>query len=98
MNPLPYYREAGGGPGVVCIHSNASNSAQWRGLMERLAPRVHVFAADSYGAGKSPAWTAQRTIMLGDEVVSLEGLGHMGPVTHPDTVNGAIARFFERVW
>ena len=31
------------------------------------------------------------------EVVTLEGLGHMGPVTHPETVNEAIARFFDRV-
>lgn len=26
----------------------------------------------------------------------LEGLGHMGPVTHPDRVNEVMARFLER--
>jgi pimeloyl-ACP methyl ester carboxylesterase len=31
------------------------------------------------------------------ELVELEGLGHMGPVTHPEIVNRAIARFLERV-
>jgi len=30
------------------------------------------------------------------ELVEFEGLGHMGPVTHPEVVNEAIARFLER--
>jgi hypothetical protein len=30
------------------------------------------------------------------EVVEFENLGHMGPVTHPDLVNEAIAQFLER--
>jgi pimeloyl-ACP methyl ester carboxylesterase len=30
------------------------------------------------------------------EVVEFEGLGHMGPVTHPDVVNDAIFRFLNR--
>ena len=37
--PEPFFREAGTGPGVVCIHSNASTSGQWRGLMDLLAPK-----------------------------------------------------------
>jgi len=68
----PFFREAGSGPGVVCLHSNASSSAQWRGLMDALAPRFHVVAADSYGAGKSPPWPADRRIALRDEVALLE--------------------------
>ena len=68
----PYYREAGAGPGVVCLHSNASSSGQWRGLMELLAPKFHVLAADSYGAGKSPPWPAGRQVELRDEVALLE--------------------------
>ncbi len=66
--PTPYFREAGSGPGVVCLHANASTSSQWRGLMDSLAPRFRVLAADGYGAGKSPAWPADRPIRLGDEV------------------------------
>ncbi|MNG36707.1 hypothetical protein D3C84_1238290 [compost metagenome] len=30
------------------------------------------------------------------EVLEFEGLGHMGPVTHPGPVNAAIARFLTR--
>jgi pimeloyl-ACP methyl ester carboxylesterase len=40
--------------------------------MESLAPRFHVLAADSYGAGKSPAWPTDRPIWLRDEVALLE--------------------------
>jgi len=57
----PYVREAGTGPGVVCIHSNASSSAQWRGLMELLSVNHRVLASDSYGSGKSPDWHSART-------------------------------------
>lgn len=66
------FREAGTGPGVVCLHSNASSSSQWRALMDALAPRFHVLAADSYGAGKSPAWRGQRALTLRDEAALLE--------------------------
>ena len=31
------------------------------------------------------------------EVQEFAELGHMGPVTHPEPVNAAIARFLERV-
>jgi hypothetical protein len=31
----PYFRDAGAGPGIVCVHSNASTSGQWRTLMRR---------------------------------------------------------------
>ena len=68
----PYCREAGAGPGVVCIHSNASTSSQWRALMDRLSPSYRVFAPDSLGAGKSPAWPADRVVALRDEVALLE--------------------------
>ena len=68
----PFVREAGAGPGVVCIHSNASNSGQWRGLMDLLAPTFRVFAPDSYGSGKSPDWPSDRVITLGDEVAFIE--------------------------
>src|SRR5688572_14337283 len=72
MSQGPFFREAGSGPGVVCLHSNASTCGQWRGLMEALAPRCHVLAADSYGAGKSPPWPTDRQVVLRDEVALLE--------------------------
>ena len=68
----PFFRETGTGPGVVCLHSNASTSGQWRGLMDRLAPKFHVLAPDSYGAGKSPDWPSDRSIRLLDEVALIE--------------------------
>jgi len=73
MQPdTPFFREVGDGPGVVCLHANASSSSQWRALMESLAPRFRVLAADSYGAGKSPAWPSERPVWLRDEVALLE--------------------------
>jgi len=68
----PFFREAGTGPGVVCTHANASNSGQWRDLMDVLAPNFHVFAPDSYDAGKSPQWPSDRVISLRDEVALIE--------------------------
>jgi pimeloyl-ACP methyl ester carboxylesterase len=68
----PFFREAGAGSGVVCTHSNASTSGQWRGLMDRLAPKFHVLAPDSYGSGKSPDWPSARIIRLLDEVALIE--------------------------
>lgn len=67
----PSVREAGTGPGVVCLHANASSSSQWRGLMEMLAADYRVLAADTYGAGKSPRWPVDRVVRLGDEVALL---------------------------
>jgi len=69
---LAFYREAGAGPGVVCLHANASSSTQWRALMDQLAPDFHVLAADGYGAGKSPAWPGGRALGLRDEAALLE--------------------------
>jgi pimeloyl-ACP methyl ester carboxylesterase len=40
--------------------------------MELLAPKFHVFAVDSYDAGKSPAWKGEQTATLSDEVALIE--------------------------
>lgn len=69
---LPFFREQGDGPGVVCLHSNGSSSRQWLALTEALAPRFHVLAPDSYGAGKSPPWPTNRQVGLRDELELLE--------------------------
>lgn len=68
----PFVRESGSGPGVVCLHSNASSSAQWRGLMDLLAPKFRVYAPDSYDSGKGPHWSSDRVIHLRDEVALIE--------------------------
>jgi pimeloyl-ACP methyl ester carboxylesterase len=72
MQIEPFFREAGTGPGVVCTHSNASTSGQWRALMDLLAARFRVLAPDSYGSGKSPEWPSDRVISLRDEVALIE--------------------------
>ena len=68
----PFCRESGTGPAAVCLHANASSSSQWRQLMECLAPRYRVLAPDTHGAGKGPAWPADRALALIDEVTFLE--------------------------
>ncbi len=70
--PAASFREAGSGTGVVCIHSSASSSGQWRPLMERLADRYRVVAVDLHGYGQSPAWPDGRDLWLADEVRLLE--------------------------
>ncbi len=66
------FREAGAGSPVICLHSSASSSGQWRALMDRLADRFRVVAVDLYGYGKSPAWPGDRPIYLDDQVALLE--------------------------
>jgi pimeloyl-ACP methyl ester carboxylesterase len=67
----PYFRESGAGPAVVCLHSSASSSSQWRALGERLADRFRVIAVDLYGSGKTEAWRQDRPMRLDDEVALL---------------------------
>lgn len=69
---VPFTRQAGRGPTVLCLHSNASHSGQWRALMDMLADRFQVIAVDSYGSGKTPDWHSDRVIQLADEVALLE--------------------------
>jgi pimeloyl-ACP methyl ester carboxylesterase len=63
-----YFREAGSGPAVLCLHCSASTSGQWRPLMEQLAGRYRVIAPDLYGCGKSPAWPGERPMWLDDQI------------------------------
>jgi pimeloyl-ACP methyl ester carboxylesterase len=42
--------------------------------MELLAPKFRVFAPDSYGSGKSPAWPTDRPLSLRDEAALLESV------------------------
>ena len=74
VSRLPHYRESGSGPFVLCIHSFSSSSSQYQALMQRLAPRFHVVAADLYGHGRSPSWFGERRFTLADEAAPLEAL------------------------
>src|SRR4029450_3208330 len=82
--PRAFFRESGQGASVVCLHSSASSSAQWRPLMDRLGCRSRTLAADLYGSGKSPTWPALRPLSLADEVALLEpALTAAGERYHP---------------
>jgi pimeloyl-ACP methyl ester carboxylesterase len=69
--PQPFFQEQGHGEAVVCLHSNASTSAQWRHLSDLLSDRFHVIAADGCGAGKSPDWPPSTDATLDAEVAFL---------------------------
>ena len=64
----PFVRDQGCGPGVLCLHSIASSSSQWRQLSNLLSDRYRVLAVDGYGAGQSPEWPVGRAMRLSDEV------------------------------
>ena len=69
----PFFREVGSGARIVCLHANASTSSQWRGgSWTRLRPGFTSLAADSFGAGRSPAWPSDRQVSLQDEVELLQ--------------------------
>ena len=69
---MPFVREQGVGPDVVCFHSNCSSSGQFKALMDTLGSHFHVTAFDAYGAGKTPAWSQSRRLSLSDEVALAE--------------------------
>ena len=69
-----FVREAGEGTPVVCLHSSAASSAQWRPLMDALADRYRVLAVDLYGSGKSPVWPDARPLALADEVAHIDAV------------------------
>ena len=62
-----HYREAGGGPGVVLLHSAGSSSGQWRRLSEQLAPHYRVLAPDLFGYGGTGHWPPGRHDLIADE-------------------------------
>lgn len=66
---------AGSGPTVVCLHSSASASSQWRRLIESEQGRYRFVAFDFHGHGRSPAHTG----------------GHYALRTESDAVWNAIA-------
>jgi pimeloyl-ACP methyl ester carboxylesterase len=88
-----HFREAGAGAPVLCLHSSASHSGQWRALKESLSDRFRVIAADLYCYGKSPAWPAERPMYLDDQIALIEPLIRAGEPVHlvGHSLGGAIA-------
>ena len=67
-----HFRESGSGAYVICIHSSASSSSQWRTLMSSLSEKYHAVAVDLYGYGKSPDWPSLKDVRLADEIALIE--------------------------
>jgi pimeloyl-ACP methyl ester carboxylesterase len=79
MSEMPYFREVGIGPTVVCLHSSASSGGQWRSLTEALSRERRVIAPDLYGYGKNAAKDSGTDFGLEDELDWLEPLiSHAG--------------------
>jgi pimeloyl-ACP methyl ester carboxylesterase len=57
-------------------------------------PVLHMVGKDSPQSALGVARLLTQTLPR-VEVVEFEGLGHMGPITHPQPVNDAIARFLD---
>jgi pimeloyl-ACP methyl ester carboxylesterase len=59
------------------------------------APVLLLVGTKSPRSSRAVAQRLARTLPRA-EVVELDGLGHMGPVTHPDAVSPLIAGFLAR--
>jgi len=74
------YRETGtpapGAPAALLLHSAGSSAAQWRGLMERLGPSMHVVAPELYGHGGTPPWPGG-PFSLADEAALCEAAAEL---------------------
>jgi pimeloyl-ACP methyl ester carboxylesterase len=58
-------------------------------------PVLYMLGKDSPASSRSVGRLLTR-VLPRVEVVEFEGAGHMGPITHPELVNDAIARFLAR--
>lgn len=74
MSDMPFFREAGNGPLVICLHSSASSGGQWRSLTEALSAKWRVIAPDLYGYGKNAGKESGSGFGLEDELDRLEPL------------------------
>ena len=68
----PFFAKQAPGPASSACTRTRALRANGAALVDMLAPKFHVLAADSYGAGKSPPWPADRQLVLRDEVALLE--------------------------
>lgn len=69
------FLEAGSsGPLVVLIHSSVSGARMWRRLMEDCQDRFRLRAANLYGYGNTPPWTASAPQSLEDQARLVEAV------------------------
>ena len=89
------------------IAASIRNIRSWSHALLREPTPLQAFAALDmpilYMTGKKSPASARGVakiltrILPRVEVIEFDDLGHMAPVTHPDAVNAAIARFLERL-
>lgn len=65
------YVHTGSGTPVLCLHSSAGSSVQWKRLGADLERRYHVLAPDLHGHGGTSPWSFARPMRLADEVALL---------------------------
>jgi pimeloyl-ACP methyl ester carboxylesterase len=67
---------------VVLLHSSASSSRQWQGVMAMLRGSYRLLAPDFHGYGETPAWRGPSAFSLSDEVALIETAlrGYQAPV------------------
>jgi pimeloyl-ACP methyl ester carboxylesterase len=80
-------------PLVLCIHSFASSSRQYRALEKRLDQRFRVVAGDLCGHGERAAWNGAWRFTLADEAAPFEALLPEEPPVHlvGHSYGGAVA-------
>jgi pimeloyl-ACP methyl ester carboxylesterase len=86
-------RQIGSGPGVVCLHSSGSSSAQFRDLTARLARGNRVIAPDFLGHGRSPKATSAAASIFDEdaEQVAAIAAAHGGAHLVGHSYGGAVA-------
>jgi pimeloyl-ACP methyl ester carboxylesterase len=88
------------------IAASVRNVCGWRdALMKEPAPLsafsqldipvLYMMGTDSPASSRGVGRLLTRTLPR-VEVLEFPGVGHMGPITHPQVINQAIARFLER--
>jgi len=73
-------------------HALMQEPAPLAAFRELKVPVLYMTGSGSPASSLAVARLLTRTLPQ-VEIAELKGLGHMGPVTHPDVVNEAIARF-----
>jgi pimeloyl-ACP methyl ester carboxylesterase len=80
-------------PTVVLLHSSASSSRQWSGLIAQLVDRFDAHAVDFHGHGARPDWHGSGLLTLADEVALVEPVLHAAGSVHlvGHSYGGAVA-------
>jgi len=96
------FADRGRGEPVILLHCSGSSGAQWRGLADRLEPRMRTLAPDLTGYGRSGAWPGDtRDFSLAHEAAAVLAL--LDRIDEPahlvgHSYGGAVALHVARRW